>query len=49
MELSTPTAIIVLLNGAGLLILNAILLLPKIRPFLTNPLGASDTASQDAS
>jgi len=49
MELSTPTAIIVLLNGAGLLILNAILLLPKIRPFLASPLGTSTPASLDAS
>ena len=34
MELSAPVAALVLVNGAAMLLINALLLLPKIRPFL---------------
>ena len=38
MELSTPVAALVLVNAAAMIVLNALLILPKVKPFLSGEL-----------
>ena len=38
MELSTPIAALVLINAAAMIVLNGLIILPKVRPFLTGQL-----------
>jgi hypothetical protein len=38
MELSTPIAALVLINAAAMIVLNGLIILPKVRPFLAGQL-----------